>query len=101
MKFIHTVGIAGGSTNAKQDQLVAAIKGNVANVVGAGAGLPVTTAVLFAEELPAGYAVQVTPNQDATAFVTLKTAKGFSVTLTPRLAASVLAVGTFDVVVLG
>ena len=101
MKYVHTLAIVGGSTNARQDKLVAALKGNVANVIGAGAGLSVVTAVAFANELPTGYTVQVTPNQDAVAFVTNKTSTGFDVTLSPRLAANTLAAGTFDVTVLG
>ncbi len=72
----------------------------VANVIGSGAGAAVVTAVAFKTPMPdTKYAVQVTPNQDAVAFVSGKTVSGFNVTLRPRLAADTLAVGTFDVLV--
>ena len=77
-----------------------AMSANIANVIGGGAGLSVVTAVVFKSPMPSAvYSVNVTPNQDAVAFVTAKTTTGFNVTLFPRLAANTLAVGTFDVIV--
>lgn len=85
---------------AKSDAVTMAQKVAVANVIGGGAGLSVVTAVTFADPMPnASYGVQVTPNQDAVAFVSGKTTTGFNVTLYPRLAANTLAVGTFDVLI--
>lgn len=72
----------------------------VANLIGGGAGAAVVTAVAFLEPLPAAYQVIVSCGQDATAFVSGKTATGFNVTLEPRLAANTLAAGTFDVLVI-
>jgi hypothetical protein len=102
---LHTVEVldlASGSTGTSiqnQDKVVVGVQSAVANLIGGGAGQSVVTAVVFANELPASYAVHVTPNQDATAFVTAKTSVGFNVTLFPRLAANTLAAGTFDVLV--
>lgn len=77
-----------------------AMSANVANLIGGGAGLAVVTAVAFKSPMPdTNYSVTVTPNQDATAYVSGKTVSGFNVTLMPRLAANTLAVGTFDVLV--
>ena len=97
---VHTVVVPDGAMQglANPGQLVIGVLKGIANVVGGGAGLAVTTAITGLK-LPASYTVLVQPNQDATAFVTSKTATGFSVTLTPRLAANTLAAGTFDVVI--
>lgn len=62
-----------------------------------------TAITLSAATLAGGagnYTVQVTPNQDATAYVTNKKPDRFDVVLTSRLAANTLAAGTFDVTVL-
>ena len=98
---LHTIDIKSGSTlPSQQDRLAVGMLTNVANVAGSGAGASVVTAVTFSSgALPVSYNVQVTPNQDATAFVTAKTTSGFNVTLTPRLAANTLAAGTFDLIV--
>ena len=101
MQAVHTVGVVDKSTQARKDMVVVAMQADVANLIGAGAGLSVVTAVVFGKELPAVYTVQVTPGQDAVAFVSAKTNLGFNVTLYPRLAANTLAAGTFDVTVLG
>jgi len=98
-KIFHAIELKKGSSNASNDSLIVGNQPNIANIAGAGAGLTVVTAVAFAN-LPANYSVLITPNQDATAFVSSKTANGFNVTLTPRLAANTLAAGTFDVMVL-
>jgi hypothetical protein len=71
----------------------------VANLIGGGAGQSVITAVTF-PELPANYQVIVTCGQDATAFVSGKTALGFNVTLEPRVAGNTLAAGTFDCLII-
>jgi hypothetical protein len=82
------------------DRKVVGHLANVANAPGSGAGASVTTAV-SGLRLPPVYVVQVAASQDAVAFVTGKTASGFSVTLSPRLAANTLAAGTFDVLIVG
>ena len=98
-KIFHAIELKKGSQNANNDGIVMGIQPNIANAAGGAAGAAVVTAVAFAN-LPANYAVNVTPGQDATAFVSGKTASGFNVTLTPRLATNTLAAGTFDVTVL-
>jgi hypothetical protein len=97
----HTVAQLDGSSQAFTDRLIVGVQIGLANLAGGGAGQSVTTAVTFAEPLPPSYTVLVQPNQDATAYVSGKTANGFNVVLTPRLAANTLAASTFDVVVLG
>lgn len=95
----HIIERAGGSdAPAFQDRHVIGVQCDVPNLIGGGAGQTVTTAVTFVG-LPAKYSVHVTPNQDATVYVTTKTATGFNVVLAPRLAVSTLAAGTFDVYV--
>lgn len=82
------------------DRMIVGQQLGVANLIGGGAGAAVVTAVAFSEPLPAAYQVIVSVGQDATAFVSAKTATGFNVTLEPRLAANTLAAGTFDVLVI-
>ncbi|CAJ0698779.1 hypothetical protein [Ralstonia holmesii] len=94
---VHTIDVAPGSNPlAQQDRVLVALLEGVATAAGSGAGASVTTPI-SGLQLPASYAVQVTPNQDAVAYVTSKTATGFNVVLNPRLAASTLAAGTVDI----
>ena len=95
----HAISLAQPTDPSQIDRLVVGFKVNIANVAGSGAGASVTTAVAFTD-LPAKYAVHVTPSQDATFYVTSKTNSGFNVVLNPRLAANTLAAGTFDVTVI-
>ena len=97
---IHTVSLLPGTTLARTDRLILGALSGVASAAGGSAGAAVTVPVSFPGSLPANYAVIVTASQDATAYVTAKTASGFSVVLSPRLAANTLAAGTFDTVVL-
>lgn len=98
-KDLHTVSLLKGTQLAREDRVLLGVQTAVANVAGAGAGASVVTSIAFTGELPASYNVQVTPNQDAVAYVSNKTSSGFDVTLNPRLAANTLAAGTFDVLV--
>ncbi|GGH14734.1 hypothetical protein GCM10007036_14240 [Alsobacter metallidurans] len=84
-----------------QDRVAFAIKKAVANAIGGGAGASVATVVTFSEPLPTNYAVLVTPNQDATFWISARSTAGFTVNLAPRLAANTLAAGSFDVAVFG
>ncbi|MBN3757213.1 hypothetical protein G3N95_30025 [Paraburkholderia sp. Tr-20389] len=68
----------------------------VANAAGGGAGTAVTVVVSGLKGLPSNFGVLVNPGQDATWFVASKTSTGFTITLTPRLAANTLASGTVD-----
>lgn len=96
-QMIHDIEVPEGALTAlSQKGRVLLAYGTTANVIGGGAGVAVVTAVAGLKNLPASYQVNVTPNQDAVPFVTLKTSTGFTVTLNPRLAANTLAVGTFD-----
>lgn len=102
-QHIHDIEVPEGALaglSQKGRLLVANLPG-IANAVGGGAGQAVTTAVTGLKGLPANYTPVVNPGQDATWYVSSKTSTGFSVTLTPRLAANTLAAGTFDVVVIG
>ena len=97
---VHTIVVPDGAIRGLSNpgEITLGVLKGITNAVGGGAGAAVTT-VVSGLKLPAAYTVLVQPNQDATAFVTAKTATGFSVTLTPRLAANTLAAGTFDVVI--
>jgi len=94
----HTMFVLDGSSAIFTDRTIVGVLVGVANASG-GAGAAVTTAVTFAEGLPASYAVFVNPGQDATWYVSAKTSAGFNVVLTSRLAANSVASGTFDVLV--
>jgi hypothetical protein len=83
---------------------------NQPNSAGGGAGQPVTVsfATTFQDQFGQGvlpedgrYSVAVNPGQSATAYATNKTSSGFSVVLTPVPSTGTLAVGTFDLIVLG
>ena len=96
---IHTIDVVPGSNpTAQPDRVLFALLEGVPTVAGGSAGAAVVTAIAGLQ-LPANYAVQVTPNQDATAFVSGKTNTGFNVTLNPRLAANTLAAGTVDIAI--
>jgi len=97
---VHTVESPNGTNrNAWQDRKLIGQLIAVANLAGSGAGASVTTAI-SGLQLPANYAVNVTPSQDAVCYVTSKTKTGFSVVMNPRLAANQLAAGTFDVTII-
>ena len=100
-----------GSADANLVKFYYSVSGSVLTFAAATPGLPgnlltlaksSTAITLSAATLSGGtasYGVQVTPSQDATAYVSGKTSSGFNVVLEPRLAANTLAVGTFDVLV--
>lgn len=99
---LHTIEVMPGSAPTQQpDRLKYWTQYAVANGAGGGAGAAVTVpvAVAAAAGLPANgnYIVDVEASQDCTAFVSAKTALGFNVTLTPRLAATTLSAGNFNV----
>lgn len=79
-----------------------AMKFALPNLIGGGAGQPVVTAFVFADQMPdANYVVFAAPDQDAVCFISAKTRLGFSVNMSPRLAASTLAVGLIDLLITG
>lgn len=98
----HSIAIPDGATPANQDRTTIGSIPGIANVAGGSAGAAVTTAVTLpaSANLPANYGVLINPGQDATWYVSNKTFDSFQVTLTPRLAASTLAAGTFDAVII-
>lgn len=98
---MHVAEVADGSNNSWADRLIVGIQSGVANVAGAGEGDTVATTVTFDSDLPANYAVQVTPSQAAFVSVGTKKNRSFVVTLTPPLSTDTIAVGTFDVIVFG
>lgn len=96
---VHTLDVAPGSNPlAQPDRVLIALLEGVATAAGGSAGASVTTAIAGLQ-LPATYAVQITPNQDAVPYVTSKTQSGFNVVLNPRLAANTLAAGTVDIAI--
>jgi len=94
---LHTLEVPDGGYGFGQKgrALVGAGLG-VANAAGGGAGTSVTVAVSGLKNLPANFGVLVNPGQDATWWISSKTATGFTINLSPRLAASTLAAGTVD-----
>jgi hypothetical protein len=71
----------------------------VSNPAGALPGATVQVVVDFGEPLPGTFGAVVTPRQPATAFISNVTANGFTANITPLLASTTLAAGTFDVFV--
>jgi hypothetical protein len=61
----------------------------------------VTTAVTFASQLPPNYSVFVDAGQACFAYVTAKTLTGFNVVLQPTLSTTLIAAGSFNVLVVG
>lgn len=99
---LHTIEVPDGGFGFSQKgrALLGAAFG-VANAAGGGAGLSVTVAVTGLKGLPANYAVLVNPGQDATWWISGKTSTGFTINLSPRLAANTLASGTIDWLLVG
>jgi hypothetical protein len=104
------LGLSQITTNQAQKTVLVALAG-VANAAGSGAGASVTVPIAFTDQygtglLPSGngtqnYSVQITPSQACLVAITNKTSSGFNVVLTPTSSGATLAVGTFDVVVVG
>lgn len=95
---LHTVAINSGSDALAQADRVGLAKLTVANAAGGGAGQAVTVAVALT--LPASYVVHATPSQDATCWISARTQAGFTLNIAPRLAASTLAIGAVDLLIL-
>lgn len=94
---LHTLEVPDGAFgfNQKSRALIGAGLA-VANAAGGGAGASVTVAVTGLKNLPPNFGVLVNPGQDATWWITNKTSTGFTINLSPRLAANTLASGTVD-----
>lgn len=73
----------------------------VVYVAGGGAGLAVTKAVTWTEPVPGAYAILFDLPEDAVAFPSLQTSLGFTLNVSPRLAASTLAGGTAYCLIVG
>lgn len=98
----YTIG-AGGS-NYPKTGVVASVSGGSPSTPAVPGAVTVTTAAganvafdVTAFHLPPSYNVQVTPDQDASVFVSNRSQTGFRVTVSPRLAASSLAAGALDI----
>ena len=101
-KQVHAIEFADSSAGPTQsDRVKQWTAFAVANVAGgsAGAAVAVAVAVPAVAGLPASgaYFVDVELGQDATYYITGKSATGFTVNLLPRLAANTLAAGSFNV----
>jgi len=96
----HTIQVLDGGLGAFTDRSIVGAQTGIATAVGGGAGQAVTTAITFAEPLPASYAVFATSNLAVTVNVTSKTNAGFNVVITPVLVGTTLGAGLLDVLVL-
>ena len=95
---VHTVEfVTGSAAPAQSDRLLLFIGYGIANGAGGSAGASVAVNVAVSDPLPANYHVDVELGQDATSYVSNKTALGFTVNLQPRLAGETLAAGSFNV----
>jgi hypothetical protein len=96
---VHDVSILRGSSPlAAPDRLSVLLQKQIANAAGSAAGAAVQIPITGLE-LPASYAVFVSTSQDATYYISGRTQSGFTINLSPRLAASTLVVGTLDLLV--
>lgn|SRR5487761_1936274 len=99
---IHTIvipaGMDGYSEGAwiKQGLMLA-----VPYVAGVGGGAIVSTPIAFAAtaDMPANYGVFVEVGADVTAYISAKTAAGFTLNIEPRLSASTVAAGTANILI--
>lgn len=97
-KDLHTVAVSDSSSQlAQDDRLLIVLQKQIANGVGSGAGAAL--AIPVSVRLPASYAVFVTPDQDATNWISNRSQSGFTINLAPRLAGSTLAAGKLDLLV--
>ena len=76
-KAFHSVVVLDGSASGRNDAVVLGVKAGVAVANGTNP----TVSVAFAEPIPGNYAVAVSCNENFPAFVTAKTAAGFTVTV--------------------
>lgn len=96
---LHTISVKDGSDAlANGDRLSVLLKKQIANAAGGSAGAAVTVA-LTGLKLPPKYAVFVSPDQDATWWISGRSQAGFTINLAPRLAANTLAAGKLDLAV--
>lgn len=99
---VHTLSLLNGSPSglAQSDRLLLWQSYGIANAAGGSAGASVAVAVAVAgDPLPSSgeYFVEVELDQDATYYITGKSASGFTVNLQPRLASETLAAGAINV----
>lgn len=96
MKVLHSLEVPVGMTTGQNDRVSFGMLFNQAYGAGGGAGQSVSL-VVSGLKLPPNYMVDVELNADACAYVTSKTQSGFTVVITPRLAANTLASGTANI----
>ncbi len=97
---VHSISVADASDPlSSADRLEMVLKKAVAYGAGSGAGASVAVAV-SGLRLPASYAVFVGSSADATAYVTNQTNSGFTLNVSPRLAANTLAAGSMSLLIL-
>ena len=95
----HTIEVPDGFTPNRTDRtIVGVLEGNVNGTAAAGVTVSVAISLPASANLPASYAVLVSPSQGCGWSVTAKTSSGFTVNLIPFSASAVIAAGTFDCV---
>ena len=99
MQYVHNIGVIGGSGPSLSDQIIIA-KLQVTVAADSTPGEANVTAVAFSESIPTPYNVIVTGPEDTTHWVADKTAAGFNLHVSPRLAANQIAGGAYDVTVI-
>lgn len=95
---IHTISVPDAANGyARSDRIFMGLI-TVSYGAGGSAGAAVTAAVMVGD-LPATYSVFMGASADATAFVTSQTSTGFTLNVSPRLAANTLAAGSMKVLI--
>lgn len=90
---IHTIDVPDTLPTAFPDRIVI---GSGKAAVSAGAAGATVTAVVSGLHLPPSYEVLLQPNQAAFAWVTNKTAAGFTINLEPTGSGTIIAAGSVD-----
>ncbi len=95
--LVHTVSSPDGMPFAQKDRATIGVLTGIANAAGAAGATVSTTITLPASaDLPADYAVMVSPSQACFWYVSGKTSSGFTVNLVPTTSSASIAAGTFD-----
>lgn len=71
-----------------------------ATYASASAGVASTIAVAWSEPIPTPYCAIMSPVEDCTYFISVKTTLGFTLNVLPRLAANALAGGTVEILII-
>lgn len=97
---IHSISLLPGSISAQNNQFIFG-RFKIPNVIGGAPDAAVATVVNTIGELPPDYTVLPVPASDTHAWISAKTAGGFTLNLRPLVSGVTLPVGSTDVIIFG